>query len=158
MGWFQDVTPVLIGNETIYTRKNDFIFHLIDGIGKIILNKGILSQYQPFCIDNNIYKNRKTIERKNKIVYIGNSYLYRIKSKQDKKICNDLEKIYDSTGLVSLQNVELIAKKYTCSIMAIKEILGYVEKDLLILKLAKLNIKFTFEIYGIGWESYNFFF
>lgn len=152
--WFQDAMPVLTNNNKIYLRKRDFVFHLIKGLGELILSKNIKSEYQPFCINTILFTKNTNANKSKKIVYIGNSYQNRINTNTDRNICKALEKIYDQNGIVYDKDIKLISKEYQVSHEVVKHILGYFEKDNLILKLTSLKTKYKFEIYGNGWEKY----
>ena len=74
--WIQDALPWITDQDVeVKLRSRDRVFHLTHYLGDLLLKKDIDSSYQPFCIDQNTYKNRSELSREDKIVVIGSSYI-----------------------------------------------------------------------------------
>ncbi len=153
--WFQDAMPVLTDDSIVKLRKRDSVFYLIKHLKSLLDKKDIVSRYQPFCINTMTYKIRKNIKRERKIVYIGNSYGNRMNTQKDKDICLEMIALYDEYSIVTNEMINEMIDKYNTNLEHIGNILGYIEKDILMIKLASLKTKYKFEIYGNGWEYYE---
>lgn len=160
--WFQDLMPVLINENKIDLRERDFIFHLTEGLEKIINKKSIKSKYQPFCMDENKYKARKDIKKEKKIVFIGSSYSEKLKPfKTDskfEKIYNEAVEIFERKSyLKDLKHkdsdIRYLMDKYNKSEKYIGNIYGYIIRDYCIEKLCSVASDYEIEVYGYGWEN-----
>ncbi|WP_151901321.1 hypothetical protein [Sulfurimonas hydrogeniphila] len=153
--WFQDMMPFLQDSQKYIARKRDIVFHLTDDIGKKLLSKGIESKLQPFCIDKTVYKIRDNIVREQKVVFIGSSYKDRIKNKKFVQIAKRIIALYDKEGVFKYDCLYEISQEYNEDMKNINSIVGYVIRDILILRLCTIKTKYKIEIYGEGWDEYD---
>ncbi len=160
--WFQDLMPILTDNESLNLRKRDFIFTLNKGMIKALKSKGAEKQnckIQPFCIDTDIYKSRKSIQRKEKIVFIGSSYKQAfdnvpVPKKLKQKILYELLEVYLTEGPPSNKKRLEYCKKYNLKeSVLLGHITNYIERDMLIKKIANMNLNLDFELYGYDWDK-----
>jgi len=162
--WFQDLMPCLTDTNTLLIRKNDYLFALVDGLKEALQQKGVKrNKYdiQKFCIDTSTFKLRKKIKRKNKIIFIGSSYkssFDNIPLKKEKKyqILYELLEIYMTDGPPSRKvKNELIDRYKVNKRTDIGHIINYIERDIIIREVIKLNLPLDFELYGYGWDEYE---
>jgi len=160
--WFQDVMPILANDIPIRLRERDFVFHISSMLERKLKQKDISSYYQPFCINKAIYKRRDSINRENKIVFIGSSYKGRIEKIKDdydfEKIYNNMLVVFNQKGCLtnpSIENsdIKYFADKYNKPVEYIGEIYAYMGRDYCIEKLCKLNTNYKLEVYGHGWSD-----
>lgn len=171
--WFQDSMPVITDNNPIYIRKKDFIYALLDGQKNAINNKTgtDICQIQNFCVNENIFKPNLTLEKKQKIVFIGSSYINNITpyinscGGKAKDILNDIfiEQLIDEVvdfykkdGIFQETYINYLSKKYNKSLELINNyVIPYVIRDKTILEIIDKSLSYEIEIYGWGWEKYK---
>jgi hypothetical protein len=154
--WFQDAMPSLRDDSSIYLRKRDNILHLTQGLGSLLKKKKIPSSYQSFCIDNNIYKVRKKIKREDKIVFIGSSYLpqyLRLVHEKKEEILFTLWNRFLDKGVITTKYRKKICNKYNIIDLHLGDIINYIERDLSLEYIVKLDLNYPIEIYGYGFEK-----
>lgn len=138
-------------------RKRDFIFHLIEHLNNSLKLMNIPSTYQPFCINTQIYKPRESVKKEKKIVFIGSSYKNNfdaISDEQKYEACEDLLKIYLKDGYIGMQKRAGILSNYKhLDSNELGAIYNYIERDLLIKEILKLDTGYELELYGYGWEQ-----
>ncbi len=162
--WFQDLMPSLTDNKELKLRKNDYLFTLVDGLMHTLKQKGIKKKkydMQNFCIDTKTFKLRKQIKRKNKIVFIGSSYKAAfdnipLQKEKKNKIMYELLEIYMQEGPPSRKIKKEFNERYKVNNPTdIGSIINYIERDIMVMELIKLNLTLDFELYGYGWEEYK---
>jgi len=160
--WFQDYMDIFKDSKQIKLRKKDYIFTLFKDMQEILKSKGVKKIQmgrQNFCINTNIYKLRKKIKKKNKVVFIGSSYKKNFDnvpiSKEKKSIIlNELLDIYLTIGPPSEKIKEEFCIKYELdSSYNLGHIINYIERDMTIKNIIKLNPTLDFELYGYGWDT-----
>ncbi|MCK5110920.1 MAG: hypothetical protein KAQ94_05315 [Arcobacteraceae bacterium] len=154
--WFQDAMLEIRNKNKMNIRKRDFIFHLTKSIKDRLLDKNITSTYQPFCINTREYKNRKDIERKRKIVFIGNSHFTMF----DTLICDNKDESYQllvkkflQNGVVSIEYRELLSKKFNVTLEDLGWMINYIERDIALKYIVNIDLDYELEIYGNGFED-----
>jgi len=161
--WFQDDMASLFEKETMVNRKRDFVFHLTQGLKQSLKdNLNLKTKYQPFCINNEVFKKRNKIKRNNKIVFIGSSYCLRVQRISEKigevkttDIVKDMEIAFNLNNVFTKKQITAISEKHAVSYSVIEHLSGYVIRDTFILKICELNIDYDIEIYGWGWDKYK---
>ncbi|WP_455757123.1 hypothetical protein [Sulfurimonas sp.] len=162
--WFQDAMQDITDNKQIYIRERDFVFHLIDGLDVILKNKGIKSTLQPFMISDKEYKQRDSIKKEKKIVFIGSSYLFKLddlkKDREFEKVYSEAVNIFEKTSCFKNikhedGEVRYLMEKYNKSEKYIGNIYAYLSRDYCIEKLCSIDTDYEIEVYGYGWEENN---
>jgi len=171
--WFQDSMPIVTNSEPLNLRKRDFLFALLPGIQKLLEKKAKHCEIQNFCINTKIYKQRKNIRRKKKIVFIGGSYLenympYNSASNQSdisellsdntQKLFKEIQEFYYSDGIFDLKVRDVLSRQYNVSIHAINAyFIPLLIRDYTVIALCNQasKIDYEIEIYGWGWEKYQ---
>lgn len=170
--WFQDSMPIVNNEEALKLREKDYLFALLPGVVNALkVKKAKNCRLQNFCISTDIYKQYSNIERKKKIVFIGSSYKDNFMPYEsscggkaidiiDDKATDDLLKelidIYQADGRFTKDIKIKLSEKYNKSTNFIHNYaIPLVVRDISILKLCKMNIKYDIEIYGWGWEKYE---
>ena len=137
-------------------RERDIVFHLIEHLNKPLQALDVASEYQPFCINTNIYKPRKEIEKEKKIVFIGSSYKNNfdtIRHEQKHQAAKDILQDYIQNGYIRMERrAEYLARYKYLSGDELGAVFNYVERDLLIKEIIKLDLEYKFELYGYEWE------
>ncbi len=160
--WFQDLMPIFTDNKPVNLRKRDFIFTLNKAMRKELKKQGIERKnckVQSFCIDTDIYKSRKRIQRKEKIVFIGSSYKQAFDSvpvpkRLKQKILYELLEVYMTEGPPSNKKRAEYCKKYKLEeSVLLGHITNYIERDMIIKKIVNMNINLDFELYGYDWDK-----
>ena len=158
--WFQDYMPILIDDKKVILRNRDKVLYLTNDMKYVLDKKGIDADYQPFCINNKIFKKRNYIERKNKIIVIGSSY----KSDFDKientikyKVSKEIFQSYISIGYTSRINFKHFEVLYAISYYDLSYIYAYVERDLLLQYILEMNLDIEIELYGRNWNYEDIF-
>jgi hypothetical protein len=160
--WFQDPMPSIMDDSHIDIRKRDHIFHLSSMLNRALEAKNIKSTYQPFCLDENIYIERKEIKRERKIVFIGSSYKDRLtklkKGKNFKVLYNDILTRFKEKGCltnlsIDQSDIKYFMDKYNKPKLFIDEIYAYIGRDYCVEYLCQLKTDYEIEIYGFGWEK-----
>ena len=160
--WFQDRLAVERINSSHQLRQRDYVFHLIKSLSDLLMSRGIQSTYQGFCINTDVYKNRESIERKDKIVMIGSSYKAEfdlIPNKRKNEIVKKLLKFYTSNEDITAESrrnyFNFLRKKYDIKTdVELGQIVNYVKRDGFLLLISKMNLDYELEIYGLGWETH----
>jgi len=156
--WFQDAMPILYSSQKIVLRKRDFVFHLIKGLEQTMLNAGIQSEYQQFCMNQNIFKKREEVTKEKKIVFIGSSYNVLINNMKsdflfDEILQNTIE-IFEEKSCLTSSDIESLMQKYDKPEKYISYIYGYLTRDYCVEKLCKIDTgAYKVEIYGVGWDE-----
>ncbi|WP_434637265.1 hypothetical protein MLC35_00680 [Sulfurimonas sp. NW7] len=167
--WFQDSMPIITNDELIHTRKRDFVFALLPGVKDALYKKGVSSEIQNFCINTNLYKVDKSIEKKAKVVFIGGSYLENYMPYLSGSNAKDLGElagidtliheaveIYKADGVFSEDIKYYLAQKYNKSYQLLNSyVIPFVIRDMTLLELCKMDIAYDIEVYGWGWEKYE---
>lgn len=160
--WFQDPMDVITNNEAIYIRKRDYVFHLIQGLGVYLKNKGINSTLQPFMISQKEYKPRADVKKEKKIVFIGSSYQVKLDElKSDGNfgaVYTEAVELFEKNSCfksLKHENSEIryLMEKYHKSEKYIGNIYAYLSRDYCIEKLCGLQTDYGVEVYGYGWEN-----
>ena len=160
--WFQDRFAVEQLKENQILRKRDYVFHLTKSLSDLLMSRSIQSTYQGFCINTDVYKNRESIERKDKIVMIGSSYKAEfdlIPNKRKNEIVKKLLKFYTSNEDITAESrrnyFNFLRKKYDIKTdVELGQIVNYVKRDGFLLLISKMNLDYELEIYGLGWETH----
>ncbi len=159
--WIQDNFAIEQFSKIIKPRKKDFIFHLVRALNKHLYLHNINSQYQGFCIDTDIYKEREDIQRKNKIVMIGTSYKKDFDALKHPKKDEIAETLLDNyiTGVVDTtwklhKQFASLKVYYNIEEVELGAIIRYIERDGFLLYIASLSTDYELELYGWGWEDY----
>lgn len=153
--WIQDYFAIEQFKH-IKLRKRDKVFHLINHLKVTLKNLNIESEYQPFCIDKNVYKIDNSIKRDKKIVFIGNSYKGEFDNITDYRkhdICKKLFSKYLKDGYIKLEYRFELGKKYNLANNGIGHIINYIERDLTLKYIANMNLDYEVEVYGNGWKN-----
>lgn len=159
--WVQDMFAAAQLSQSNQLRKRDVVFHLIHSLAHLLSMKNIESLPQGFCINTGVYKHRDSIKRENKIVMIGSSYkkvFNEVQHKEKNKIAKLLLKFYLSNEDNTLANFQkyfiyLKEKFNVATNYELGTIVNYVERDLILSEIAKMNLDYELEVYGWGWES-----
>lgn len=155
--WIQDAMEWLISEDTlIKLRERDKVFHLTEYICHLLQNRGVQSEYQPFCVNTRIFKRRDHIRRRKKIVMIGSSYKSEwdlIASPKKHSLCETFLNHYLTKGHISRsERVKLQAKNPDVA-ADIENIIKYVERDLLLKHILNMGLDIDIEVYGYGWDQ-----
>ena len=131
--WIQDALPWITDHDVeVKLRSRDRVFHLTHYLGDLLLKKDIDSSYQPFCIDQNTYKNRSELSREDKIVVIGSSYISQwagVRSAKKLELCEMVLDHYLQKGYLDLEGREILRAGYPeISSEDMKYICDYVER------------------------------
>ena len=155
--WFQDEMQILTNNDEIILRKRDFVFYLTNGLKHRLYLKNVDSIHQPFCIDEEFYKPRHSIEKKKKIVFIGTSTKHYLddyeKDEIYYKILEEVISIFEEEHWLSHDAKEKLSLKYNKPIEYFKNFMKYLTRDYCIEKLCQIDTNFEIEIYGYGFEN-----
>lgn len=168
--WFQDTMPIVVNKEPIHLRKRDYIFALLYGIQFALGLKGVNCDIQDFCISTDVYKVNKNIQKKQKVVFIGGSYLENynpyinevggqaIDSFDDTNaqlVLKEMINHYRTNGEFTHQYLGELAQRFGKSNQYLRTYLfSYLIRDVTILELCKMEQEYEIEIYGWGWEKY----
>ncbi len=155
--WIQDAMEWLISEDSsIKLRERDRIFHLTEYICHLLQNRGVQSEYQPFCVNTKIFKRRKHIKRRKKIVMIGSSYKSEwdsITSPKKHYLCEAFLNHYLTKGHISRsERLQLQADNPDVAVH-IENIIKYVERDLLLKHILRMGLDIDMEVYGYGWDQ-----
>lgn len=154
--WVQDLFGIESFKKQKKLREKDFVFHLTYGHSYYLGELGINSMYQPFCIDNNIYKKRE-IPKEKKIVFIGSSYKNaydNVKHEKKEYICEQVFLKYLKEGFIDNDKKGKLIIQYNISDLDFGHIINYIERDLSLKYISELDLEYELEIYGIGWDEY----
>ncbi|CCQ09747.1 hypothetical protein PALB_5950 [Pseudoalteromonas luteoviolacea B = ATCC 29581] len=163
--WYMDPTLNLYDNSTYSIRTNDFYFYLIENFKDALLLKGIPPhklEKQSFACDENSFFQQPNIERKNKIIFIGNdyfkvcdpTYLY----SNNKKLISTITELFENNQL-NKKSLEGIA----CELLLDGQIKSKEHLEMFIFPaVVRLHIlrwlcevsPIPVEIYGDGWSDY----
>jgi len=154
--WFQDPMPILLDNTIPKIRKNDYIYSLVNVIDSLLEKKNIPFSKQGFCINKNIFYEDSEIEREKKVIFIGSSYLGNIPQNDNtKELIESILVLYNKGSFFSDKIIKNLSKKFDTDLDLIKtRVIPYVIRDFSVLTLCELDIPYTVEIYGAGWDVY----
>lgn len=158
--WFQDYMPILTDDRKIVLRDRDTVLFLTNEIKYFLEKKGISSSYQAFCINNKLFKKRNSIEREEKIVFIGSSYKHdfdKINNKLKYKASEEIFNIYIKSGYISRKRFKYFQSYYDLSYYDLSYLCAYVERDLLLKYILNMDLKIKIELYGRNWDYENVF-
>ena len=156
--WIQDPQHWFVDEgKSVSLRERDKIFHLTEYMDHLLQKKGIKSEYQPFCVNRELFKRRDHIEREKKIIMIGSSYKSkwdRIQKKEKYRICEQVLNHYINEGHISREErIKIQHDNSELSEFEIESIIIYVERDLILKHILRMDLGVEFEIYGYGWDS-----
>lgn len=157
--WFQDNMPIFEDKtKRIALRERDFVYHLVKGVGDILIDFDIKSEYQGFLINEKIFTEKKNIKKEKKIVFIGSSYYVHLEDIINDPIFNivyaEMVEIFESQNFISNQNIATLMKKYGKPSLFFGEISRCLSRDYCVEKLCRINTgQYKVEIYGSGWED-----
>ncbi|MGB5793388.1 hypothetical protein [Poseidonibacter sp.] len=149
--WAQNQLPI-----NYKLRQRDVIFHLTNHLGTALLNKKISSTYQPFCVNNKLFKLRPEIKRYNKILFIGSSYKHaydEVIEEKKETICKKLFDLYVTKGYIEQDKRDAIRLKYNMESEEFNHIINYIERDLSLEYIIQNNKDQSIEVYGYGWDD-----
>mgnify|MGYP001204144577 CR=1 FL=1 len=155
--WIQDAMEWLISENTVIKlRERDKIFHLTEYIFHLLQNRGVQSEYQPFCVNTRIFKKRDDIKRRKKIVMIGSSYKPEwdlITSPKKHTLCESFLHHYLNKGHISRSERVKLQAKHPDVAADIENIIKYVERDLLLKHILLMGLDIDIEVFGYGWDQ-----
>jgi hypothetical protein len=162
--WFQDPTLVLYDSSHIASRKNDYYFYLLENFKDALLEKGILDKklfYQPFATDKTVFYLDKSINKEEKIIFIGNNYFEvvspAIDYKENKLILNEITNLFNNNQL-DKQTLDRLSEEYLQKgLIRSKEHLEmFIFPSMVRIEVLKWLVTQNFikvEIYGKGWDT-----
>ena len=154
--WFQDPMPVLYNNEKIVLRERDFIFYLFDEYKNALIDKKVCNTklvYQTFCTNPKIFFENTSIQREEKIVFLGSDYDYYgydITCGEYPNLSNMLQDMINliEQGNLTLETIKELSSKYNIPyVWARNEIAGTLVRKEVVKWICKQNI-LPVEIYG----------
>jgi len=155
--WFQDPMESLKDKSQLHVRKKDYLLHLTQRVADMLAKKNVKSIYQPFSIDTSLYKNRKSILRENKIVFIGSSYKLTydgITNHHKEELLEILKNEFFKNGIVPISFREALERRYNIDTTSLNHILNYITRDLALIHISNIDLNYKFEVYGYGWNEY----
>lgn len=155
--WFQDPMEGLLDDTVFNTRKRDYIFSLVPVLDALLQKKGIESQRQSFCIDENIYRLHPEIQREKKIVFIGSAYRNpNYETDALSGLMDDIIEAFQKGESFTDSFTESLAQKHGIDKNYLHgRIIPYIVRDLSVLWLCSIKSEYKIEIYGWGWDAYE---
>jgi tetratricopeptide (TPR) repeat protein len=157
--WWQDLMPVIESGKPIHWRERDLVLSICPQFDPYLYRSGANKVYrQDFCIDQQIFFSDPTVERQEKIVFIGSSYINRghISSKAGKQIIAVLKEKMVNGEDISDQLLHELSEKFGLKFIDIFEnILPFVARDTSVEWLCSIadTLGYKVEVYGRWWEK-----
>lgn len=156
--WFQDPMPFIISEKKYEKKRREYFFSLIHTFDKCLEKKSIPYERQSFAINDNIFKANNEIKRKEKIVFIGSSYLNIVKSYNlEQNLVNELKKHLENGLFFDDSYLEDIAEQFKINKdILVQRVIPYIVRDFSVIWLCESELSkiFEIEVYGWGWENY----
>lgn len=110
--WFQDFMPILMDTKTpINLRKRDIVFSLNKDIDILLNRKNIPFSRQHFCAKEELFYEEPSIERENKIVFIGHRGMGEIDN-MPKDLIIEIKEAFENAEILDIERVKEFARKY----------------------------------------------
>ncbi|MBU1659472.1 hypothetical protein KKG72_10560 [bacterium] len=154
--WFQDPMPILYDESKIHLRQRDIIYALSDMIMK---KKFIKESYeiQRFCVSKSDFYRDETIQKENKIIFIGSSYAAVLNKEISDKRFRELYNIFRenlNTGMkITPEYVGELSRKYEIDYnLILLSPLAMAVRECSVEWICKQK-NIAVEVYGRHWEN-----
>ncbi len=156
--WWQDPMEELMNDVPINVRERDIVFSFDPSFDAFWIKKQVTPVYrQYFCIDDKVFYPDSKIERKNKVVFIGSSYINFFKYAMiPESFKQELISWLEKGKKFSENDVKILGDKYSLSFehYPVVGILQGIVRDTTIQWLCEES-DLEVEIYGRNWEEYE---
>ena len=149
--WFQDPMPILYNEEKLLIRQRDYFFTLFDKYKNALTKKGISEKnifHQSFATNPNLFYKDDTIQKEDKIVFLGSDYNFEKEMNFDITECiNLINKAIDKNRL-SKEFLQQLAIAYQIKLDSLEMYIipSLVRRRVVIWLCSLKNIKV--EVYG----------
>ncbi len=154
--WWQDLMPPLKKHELINWRANDFNFSISSFLDTHLMECGARDVVrQHFVVDNDIFNIKDVVDREEKVVFIGSSYLPAVNftDNQQQQAIAELVEILNQGGSFNKQTITTIAERTHLNYeFVFWKLLHYVVRDYSVKWLCQ-NSNLPVEIYGRYWKQ-----
>ncbi|MBF0195286.1 MAG: tetratricopeptide repeat protein, partial [Magnetococcales bacterium] len=157
--WWQDLMPKLIDGKPIVWRDRDLVVSAYPQFDPYLYRSGANKVYrQEFCVDLEPFSAKTPAKDRNKIVFIGNSYILSVENygEAGKNIVTLLKKKTELGEVISDAYINDLSEKFSISYLDILEfLLPYVVRDTIIEWLCSVapSLEYEVEIYGRWWDK-----
>lgn len=153
--WWQDRMPELLEGKRFKSRDRDITFSALQQLDPLLENFGISEiQRQGFCVDTEVFFDEDNATRKNKIVFVGHSYIDHVDENNVSALLA-LQDIKDEFERGSCLTPELLNKIATSRNLPYQyvfwNLLHYVVRDISVEWLCEIS-PIPVEVYGRHWE------
>ena len=160
ISWWQDLMPAIEVREPLPWRERDIAISTYPQFDPYLYKTGAKHVYrQEFCVDTQQFFATTPTEQRNKIVFVGNSYINHVTSRNEilgLEIANILRERMASGEEMSDTFLQELAKRFSIAFINIYEnVLPYVVRDTSIEWLCSMadELDYEVEIYGRFWDK-----
>ncbi len=150
--WWQDNMQEVIEGRTLHWRERDLVYAASDQLGEFLTQTGARAvKYQSFCLDEDIFCADPNVERENKLVFVGSSYITNI---HDDKCWAAVERFRQlaADGIpIDAAVVADVAAKCTIPEPAAMMALNFIVRDQTVEWLCQQD-RIPVEVYGRFWD------
>ncbi len=161
--WFQDAMPILTNDDSINLRDRDFIFSYSDLYTELLLKKNIpenkIFQQNLIPVDTKEFFLDKSIEKKDKVIFVGSFYpMSDFSQYMTKDIDSELKETINKGEVLSQEKITNIFKKYNINIENDSVYINLIQqgysRNMVVSWLSDIDNK-PVEIYGHRWKECN---
>ena len=153
--WYQDPMPEIKACRPLYWRERDLVYTISSEYADYIARCGAKNvQRQLQCIDDEVFNTDYNIERKNKVVFIGSSYIRQeYKGPNSGALLDEMKNFFARGGQIDMEYCAVIAKKYD---VAFECIWPYTANHIIrenVVEWLCSKAPIEVEVYGRDWEN-----
>ncbi|MDH5326608.1 MAG: hypothetical protein OEZ68_11070 [Gammaproteobacteria bacterium] len=157
--WWQDPMTQIRNTQELPWRKNDLIYSAVRPLDEYLLRNGAQNvKRAPFCVDSRIFhanfpNDHEKIERENKIVFIGSSYIHHVAQRNNKEaILAEFSTLLNEGTRFDNLLLNRLSHKFKVSYDELFwHFLHYAVRDFTLHWLCEVS-PIPVEVYGPGWE------
>jgi len=154
--WQQDPLPHVKNKVKVNLRERDFVYSAYKDFDPLLKECGIHRlERQGLCVDSEVFYDQK-LPRKNKIVFVGSSYIDRLNSLDStKEIVKILSSYFTNGKEITYEFVKQLSEKYDYDFYKIwHQLFNYVVRDTTVEWICQLK-GIEVEIFGYYWNQNN---
>jgi len=159
--WWQDPMPLIKKMQPLHWRKKDVVFSLTPPLDKYLVQCGAKNiQRQLFCTDTHVFNTKPDIQRENKIIFVGASYITHLSQnarnmEKNADALRELASLLELGTNISEDIITQIAKNYD---MDYEHVFWNLYHVVVRNKTVEWLCEYTtlpVEVYGYEWEFNN---
>ncbi|ABK43232.1 Tetratricopeptide TPR_2 repeat protein [Magnetococcus marinus MC-1] len=157
--WYQDPMPDINKGKKQPWRERDLVYSVLPYLDEMIIKSGYKNpRRQSFCVDLDLYKRHKSVEKRHKIIFVGSAYARHLTPTSDAErgLVEQFVQASEAGEALSPAQINQMAEQVHLSPLFIREyVYPFAVRDLSVRWLCELapELPYAVEVYGYGWEN-----